>query len=71
MKFSISWLKDYVKINQTPEKLAEDLSLHSLETEAIGKDIIEVEVTPNRGDCLSYKGLAREIKAIYENRNKR
>lgn len=71
MKFSITWLKDYVKINQTPEKLAETLSLHSLETEVVSKDIIEVEVTPNRGDCLSHQGLAREIKAIYENRSKK
>ncbi len=26
--------------------------------------IIELEITPNRGDCLSHLGVAREIKAI-------
>ncbi|MFT3741186.1 MAG: phenylalanine--tRNA ligase subunit beta [Gammaproteobacteria bacterium] len=28
--------------------------------------VIEVNVTPNRGDCLSVKGLAREIAALTE-----
>lgn len=27
--------------------------------------ILEVNVTPNRGDCLSMQGLAREVAAIY------
>ncbi len=27
--------------------------------------IIEVEITPNRGDCLSHLGVARELKAIF------
>jgi len=28
-------------------------------------DIFEIEITPNRGDALSVKGLAREISAIF------
>jgi phenylalanyl-tRNA synthetase beta chain len=31
---------------------------------AISDQVLEVEVTPNRPDCLSVKGLAREIAAI-------
>ncbi len=31
---------------------------------AISDQVLEVEVTPNRPDCLSIKGLAREIAAI-------
>ena len=32
----------------------------------LGEDyIIEIEITPNRGDALSVRGLAREIGAIY------
>src|SRR3990167_2698224 len=27
--------------------------------------ILEVAITPNRGDCLSYIGIAREISALY------
>ncbi len=31
-----------------------------------GEPIIEVEVTPNRGDLLSVRGLAREIAALFK-----
>jgi len=73
MRISISWLKDFVDIKESAEELAELLSLHSLETEVIDSDTLEVEVTPNRGDCLSHLGIARELKAIYgcKNRSKR
>lgn len=30
----------------------------------ISEDVLEVEVTPNRPDCLSIRGLAREIAAV-------
>jgi phenylalanyl-tRNA synthetase beta chain len=32
----------------------------------ISEDVLEVEVTPNRPDCLSVRGLAREIAVITE-----
>lgn len=32
---------------------------------SLGEDILEVEITPNRGDCLSIKGVAREICAVF------
>ncbi len=31
----------------------------------LGEPIIELDITPNRGDLLSVKGLAREIAALY------
>lgn len=31
----------------------------------LGEDILEIEITPNRGDALSVRGLAREIAAIF------
>ncbi len=34
---------------------------------AIPDYIIEFKITPNRGDCLSYLGIAREIKVIADN----
>lgn len=69
MKISISWLREFVNIKESPAELAELLSLHSLETEVLDKDTLEIEVTPNRGDCLSHLGIARELKAIYANAN--
>lgn len=37
MKFSYNWLKEYVNIKETPEKLAEVLTMHSFEAEGIEK----------------------------------
>ncbi|NPB04953.1 MAG: phenylalanine--tRNA ligase subunit beta [Aquificae bacterium] len=31
----------------------------------LGEPIIELDITPNRGDLLSVKGLAREVAALY------
>lgn len=70
MKFIISWLKEFTEIKDGPEKLSDLLSLYSLETEAVDGDTIDVEVTPNRSDCLSHFGLAREIKAIKDVKNR-
>ncbi len=70
MKISIEWLKEYVDIKESPEKLKEDLSMIGLLVEAIteapGTVILETEVTSNRPDCLSHIGIAREVAALYD-----
>ena len=37
MKISIEWLKDYVELQESPEKLKEDLSMIGLLVEAISE----------------------------------
>lgn len=37
---------------------------------ALNDHVIEIELTPNRGDCLSIAGLAREIAVLTESRVK-
>ena len=68
MKISLNWLKDFIEIKQTPDELASLLSLHTLEVEMVEKHgddfVLDIDVTPNRGDCLSHVGIAREIYAI-------
>jgi len=75
MKVSIRWLKDFIEIDKTPEQLEDDLSLFGHEVESvdkIGDDyILDLEITPNRGDCLSILGIAREIAARYNLKLKR
>lgn len=46
------------------QEIPENLPL----AEALGLDdtILEVNVTPNRGDCLSIRGLAREVAAAFQ-----
>lgn len=68
MKISLNWLKDYVSINISPEKLAHKLTMAGMEVEKIscvdGDTVFELEITPNRPDCLNMLGIAREISAI-------
>jgi phenylalanyl-tRNA synthetase beta chain len=69
MKISIEWLKEYVDIQESPEKLKEDLSMIGLLVEGVaeapGTSVLEIEVTSNRPDCLSHIGIAREVAALY------
>lgn len=68
MKFSYEWLQELVKFKESPEKLAELLTLYLAETTVVhhGKRaILDVDLLPNRfPDVSSHLGLAREISAI-------
>ena len=67
MKISLNWLREYIEVEHSPEEIAEILSGLGLPYEGIeyiGDDaVIDVEVTSNRGDCLSFIGIARELAA--------
>ncbi len=43
-------------------ELGKELSEYPL----LNDDIIEIELTANRGDCLSIRGVARDLCAVYE-----
>jgi len=68
MRISYNWLKEYVDLKESAEDLSEMLMSAGLPTESIenvgGDKVLEVEVTANRPDWLSYVGVAREIAAI-------
>ena len=76
MKISLNWLKEYIPIKVSPQRLAEKLTMAGLEVEkiatgAVGGDTqFELEITPNRPDCLNYLGIAREISAIFNSNPK-
>ncbi|MBN2593155.1 MAG: phenylalanine--tRNA ligase subunit beta [Sedimentisphaerales bacterium] len=67
MKILLSWLSDYIKTDYSAEQIVEILSDVGLPCEGIEKladdTVIDVEVTSNRGDCLGYIGVARELAA--------
>ena len=67
MKILLNWLSDYIKIDKSAEEIAEILSDLGFPCEGIEKldndAVIDVEVTSNRGDCLGYIGVARELAA--------
>ncbi|NOZ69102.1 MAG: phenylalanine--tRNA ligase subunit beta [Deferribacteres bacterium] len=70
MKASYKWLKEFVDFNLPPDKLAHTLTMAGLEVEEIeefeGDTIFDIGITPNRPDCLSIRGIAREISAVLE-----
>jgi len=67
MKVSLNWLSDYIDIDRTPEQVAEVLSDLGFPCEGIEQfdddTVIDIEITSNRGDCLGYIGVARELAA--------
>ncbi|MHC4425305.1 MAG: phenylalanine--tRNA ligase subunit beta [Planctomycetota bacterium] len=67
MKISLNWLSDYIEINDAAEQIADILSDLGFPCEGIeqldGATVIDVEITSNRGDCLGYIGIARELAA--------
>ncbi len=68
MNISYNWLKDLVEISLPPPELAKKLTDVGLAVEAIhelGDDFVfDIDLTSNRGDCLSHLGVSREIAAI-------
>ncbi len=68
MKLPLNWLKDYIDPKLKTEELAHRLVMAGWEVEAVetvGEEVVlELEITPNRSDCLNVLGLAREISAI-------
>lgn len=69
MRISYNWLRELVEIPDDPSVLGSKLTNVGLTMDAIdevGSDtILELDVTANRGDCLSHLGVAREAAAIY------
>lgn len=67
MKISLNWLSDYIETGLNTEEIVEiliDLGLPCEAIEHIDDDtVIDVEITSNRGDCLSLIGIARELAA--------
>lgn len=74
MKLTFSWLKEFVEVKKSVEEIAAALTMAGLELESLsplpyergreGDWLIEIGVTPNRGDCLGILGLGREVAAL-------
>ena len=64
MKISYSHLVSQIKENPSIEMISESLFQLGHEHEIDG-DILNMEFTPNRGDCLSVNGLLRDLSVFY------
>jgi phenylalanyl-tRNA synthetase beta chain len=68
MRVPVEWLKELVDFPISTGDLVLKLTMIGLEVEGIEKifddTVLEVNVTPNRPDCLSILGIAREVSAL-------
>jgi phenylalanyl-tRNA synthetase beta chain len=71
MKVPLSWLREYCSPGLDVHGVEERLTMTGTKVEAIhrhgegpdAEEVIELEVTPNRPDCLGVYGVARELHA--------
>ena len=73
MQFSKNWLGEFLDFNLSTEEICSQLTMAGLEVDGYenftskitGKDsIINLDITPNRGDGFSVLGVARELSVI-------
>jgi phenylalanyl-tRNA synthetase beta chain len=69
MKVTEHWLREWVNPKQNIQEIADILTLSGLEVDALhdlpnDDHLIDINLTPNRGDCLSIHGVARELAAL-------
>jgi phenylalanyl-tRNA synthetase beta chain len=69
MRVPFEWVKQYVDVEGSADEIGRRLTMGGLEVEGIEDSaigpVLDVYVTPNRGDCLSMTGVAREIAALF------
>ena len=69
----MSWLRELVPVDTSIDTLAEGLTMRGFEVSAIEPAhastetdaVLDLEITPNRPDCLSVAGIAREVATMY------
>lgn len=68
MRLPIEWLREFVAVKLSAQQLAERLTMAGLEIGAVEEtsngEVFDIEITPNRPDWLSVRGIAREVAAV-------
>jgi phenylalanyl-tRNA synthetase beta chain len=69
MKVPLSWIREFVDITASAEDIGTLMGVRGLPLEGLethGDDVVmDFEVTANRPDCMSVRGVAREIATAY------
>ncbi len=67
MRVSLDWLEDFLDVKDGLEKAQYALTMIGLEVTSVvniqDDSVMDIEITPNRPDCLSMLGVARELAA--------
>ena len=70
MKIDTAWLREWCDPAVDDERLAHELTMAGVEVEELvsepdGGRVLELALTPNRADCFSVRGVAREVSALF------
>jgi phenylalanyl-tRNA synthetase beta chain len=69
MKAPLSWIREFVDVKASAEEIGAMMGNRGLPLESLeqhGDDVVmDFEVTANRPDCMSIRGIAREIATAY------
>jgi len=67
VKAPVAWLREFADLPDTArvEEIAERVAGVGFEVAGIDGDVIDFEITANRPDCLSIRGLAREAATVF------
>ena len=61
MRVPLEWLREYCAVEASAEEVGVKLTMGGLEVEGIEESalgpVLDVYITPNRGDCLSVVAL--------------
>lgn len=68
MKISLKWLQTYFDAPlPSADEIADAYTFHAFEIDEMQGDMMDVKVLPNRAaDCLSHRGLAKDLSAILD-----
>lgn len=64
MKFSFEWIRELSGTSLDIDAAAELLTAKAFEVESVQNDVLDINILPNRPDCLSHLGIARELCAL-------
>jgi phenylalanyl-tRNA synthetase beta chain len=66
MRVPLDWLRTFVPVPAEPAVVAARFGACGFAVDAIDGDVLDLDVTANRPDCLSVYGLAREGATAFE-----
>jgi phenylalanyl-tRNA synthetase beta chain len=64
MKFSYDWIKELSGATLSEQEASALLTAKSFEVNGASGGVLDIDILPNRPDCLSHLGVARELAAL-------
>jgi len=65
MKLPVDWLQDFVAVPRDAGLVAARLGSCGFAVDSVAGDVMDLEITANRPDCMSVVGLAREAATAF------